>query len=130
MTAWCPPLAAALAILAGVVTLIGQLIADQGYTLAEWVREVIQTSNGDGFCWFTPCKGRDYMHAWNPFFSKPICIWQRCSEREWYISFGSERDSLTYLTSEWYVTWKVFSAPTSAHLRAEDWLPYWGGVLP
>jgi hypothetical protein len=117
LSEWAPPVAAALAILAGICAILSQVWANEGYSEAEYVKDVVQTSNEDGFCWLTPCQGRDYTWAWDPFWTEPLTILQRCSERAWYISFGSERDSLTYLTSEWTVNWKILCGSTSACIR-------------
>jgi len=98
---WVPWVGLAIAIIGFIVTVTATYIGERGYDQKEFLEEDVQTDREDGFNYLDIREGNDIVLRWEPYFFKPYTILYHYSERNYYISWGKNRDDFQYLSTEW-----------------------------
>lgn len=115
------PWVAVPSILGGIASIIGAILELLGFTESRWIRDVVtEKFSGDGWTWIGVIDSFTVIRCWNPFFTRPMTIWDIYECRYWQQSWGAE-GIFPNSPQEYIVAWwsgrKILSASSSVTIR-------------
>jgi hypothetical protein len=123
VTGFIPAIGIVIVIIGCIVIAVSAYLAQQQYDQKRWVQNVVETDQKDGFSYINISRGSDEVWWWDPYFSRPYTqVFHYCA-RNYYVSWGKDRDNFQYLSTEWWAYVDEFPKGRWPHatLRPEDY---------